>query len=117
MQAASDIFLGYQPVEGPDGVTRDFYVRQLRDWKGSYEIEKSIPPGLTKYVGVCARPWPGRTPDPVTASPSPAIWERGPRSTGALLTSPKRTPIRISGTTRRSRQAAATGRITVESGL
>ena len=55
MQAASDIFLGYQPAEGPDGVTRDFYVRQLRDWKGSFEIEGSIPPGLTKYVGVCAR--------------------------------------------------------------
>ena len=55
MQAASDIFLGYEPAEGPDGVTRDYYVRQLRDWKGSFEIEGSIPPGLTKYVGVCAR--------------------------------------------------------------
>ena len=55
MQAASDIFLGYQPVEGPDGVTRDFYLRQLRDWKGSFDIEGAIPPGLTKYVGVCAK--------------------------------------------------------------
>ena len=41
-------------MEGLDGVNRDFYVRQLRDWKGSYEVEESIPPGLTKYVGVCA---------------------------------------------------------------
>ncbi|HET6985968.1 MAG TPA: DUF2252 domain-containing protein, partial [Kribbella sp.] len=30
MQAASDIFLGWQRVEGIDGQTRDFYVRQLR---------------------------------------------------------------------------------------
>jgi hypothetical protein len=55
MQAASDIFLGWQQVEGPDGVNRDFYIRQLRDWKGSFEVEDSIPPGLTKYVGVCAQ--------------------------------------------------------------
>ena len=54
MQAASDIFLGHQPFEGPDGVTRDFYLRQLRDWKGSFEIEGAIPPGLAKYAGVCA---------------------------------------------------------------
>ena len=55
MQAASDIFLGYQQVAGPDGVTRDFYLRQLRDWKGSFEVEGAIPQGLTKYVGVCAQ--------------------------------------------------------------
>jgi uncharacterized protein (DUF2252 family) len=55
MQAASDIFLGHQSFEGPDGVTRDFYIRQLRDWKGSFEIEGSIPRGLTKYVGICAQ--------------------------------------------------------------
>ena len=55
MQAASDIFLGYQQVESPDGVTRDFYLRQLRDWKGSFEIQGAIPQGLTKYVGVCAQ--------------------------------------------------------------
>lgn len=34
MQAAGDIFLGWDRVEGIDGQTRDFYVRQLRDWKG-----------------------------------------------------------------------------------
>ena len=55
MQAASDIFLGYEQVLSPDGVTRDYYIRQLRDWKGSFEIEGSIPPGLTKYAGVCAQ--------------------------------------------------------------
>jgi hypothetical protein len=55
MQSASDIFLGYQQATGPDGVTRDYYVRQLRDWKGSFDAEGAIPPGLTKYVGVCAQ--------------------------------------------------------------
>jgi uncharacterized protein (DUF2252 family) len=55
MQAASDIFLGWQRVVGLDGVSRDFYVRQLRDWKGSVEIEGSIPKGLALYAGVCAR--------------------------------------------------------------
>ncbi len=54
MQASSDIFLGHQPSTGPDGVTRDFYVRQLRDWKGGVDVEGTVPPGLAKYVGVCA---------------------------------------------------------------
>src|SRR5664279_256195 len=55
MQAASDIFLGWQQAEGVDGVTRDYYLRQLRDWKGSFEIEGMIPPGLVTYGGVCAQ--------------------------------------------------------------
>ncbi len=55
MQAASDIFLGWQRVEGLDGVNRDFYLRQLRDWKGSFEIEGALPAGLAVYSGVCAQ--------------------------------------------------------------
>ena len=55
MQAASDIFLGFETVEGPDGITRDYYLRQLRDWKGSFEVEGAIPQGLTKYASVCAQ--------------------------------------------------------------
>jgi hypothetical protein len=55
MQASSDIFLGYEQVELPDGTTRDFYLRQLRDWKGSFEIEGAIPQGLTRYVSLCAQ--------------------------------------------------------------
>jgi Uncharacterized protein conserved in bacteria (DUF2252) len=35
MQAATDIFLGWQRIKGLDGVTRDYYVRQFHDWKGS----------------------------------------------------------------------------------
>jgi len=32
-QAQSDIFLGWTRITGPDGIDRDFYVRQLKDWK------------------------------------------------------------------------------------
>jgi len=54
MQQASDIFLGWQRTTGIDGVERDFYVRQLRDWKGSLTIEDLRPEGLGLYGEVCA---------------------------------------------------------------
>jgi uncharacterized protein (DUF2252 family) len=54
MQQASDIFLGWQRTAGIDGVERDFYVRQLRDWKGSLEIGELRPEGLTIYGELCA---------------------------------------------------------------
>jgi uncharacterized protein (DUF2252 family) len=54
MQAASDIFLGWLTVEnGVDGKPRDFYVRQLWDWKRSIEIEKLTPTGLQLYGELC----------------------------------------------------------------
>jgi uncharacterized protein (DUF2252 family) len=54
MQAFSDIFLGWTHVVGRDGVDRDFYVRQLRDWKFSFPIEQMAPKGLTVYARLCA---------------------------------------------------------------
>jgi uncharacterized protein (DUF2252 family) len=54
MQAAGDIFLGWLRVTNPlDGIERDFYVRQLRDWKGSAEIEAMIPEGMAIYARLC----------------------------------------------------------------
>jgi uncharacterized protein (DUF2252 family) len=54
MQAASDIFLGWQRIEaGLDGKPRDFYVRQLRDWKFSIEIAGLRPEGLQLYAALC----------------------------------------------------------------
>jgi uncharacterized protein (DUF2252 family) len=54
MQATSDIFLGWIHVkEGIDGVARDFYGRQLKDWKGSAEIELMVPSGMSAYGRVC----------------------------------------------------------------
>jgi uncharacterized protein (DUF2252 family) len=53
MQAQSDIFLGWTRVTGPDGVDRDYYIRQLRDWKFSVPIEQMIPAGMTVYARLC----------------------------------------------------------------
>jgi uncharacterized protein (DUF2252 family) len=53
LQAASDIFLGWQRTNGLDGVDRDYYLRQLRDWKGSVEVEGSMPAGMTIYARMC----------------------------------------------------------------
>jgi uncharacterized protein (DUF2252 family) len=54
MQASSDIFLGWLHVEeGIDGQNRDFYGRQLKDWKGSAEIEQMKPSGLSAYGRLC----------------------------------------------------------------
>jgi uncharacterized protein (DUF2252 family) len=53
MQAASDIFLGWCSVEGLDGRQRDFYVRQLWDWKRSAEVERLTPRGLELYARMC----------------------------------------------------------------
>jgi uncharacterized protein (DUF2252 family) len=49
MQAASDIFLGWCQVGG-----HDFYVRQLRDMKGSVDVDSLSPQGLREYASLCA---------------------------------------------------------------
>jgi uncharacterized protein (DUF2252 family) len=54
MQASSDIFLGWVRVEeGEGGLPRDFYGRQLKDWKGSAEIERMVPEGMAQYGKLC----------------------------------------------------------------
>jgi uncharacterized protein (DUF2252 family) len=53
MQAASDVLLGWCPAVGFDGRQRDFYVRQLWDWKRSVEIERLTPHGLVLYARMC----------------------------------------------------------------
>ncbi|HEY2372708.1 MAG TPA: DUF2252 domain-containing protein [Gaiellaceae bacterium] len=53
MQAATDIFLGWQRVKGLDGVPRDYYVRQLHDWKGGLDVENLLPGGAAFYARVC----------------------------------------------------------------
>ena len=55
MQASSDIFLGWLEVaQSIEGSTRDYYVRQLRDWKGSAVVEAMNPRALGVYGGLCA---------------------------------------------------------------
>jgi uncharacterized protein (DUF2252 family) len=52
VQAQSDVFLGWTEgqIEG-----RHFYLRQLRDWKGSVEIDGSTPNQLRFYADLCGR--------------------------------------------------------------
>jgi uncharacterized protein (DUF2252 family) len=51
-QAQSDPFLGW--TQGPVGHVH-YYVRQLRDWKGSVEIEGGTPNQLRFYADLCGR--------------------------------------------------------------
>src|SRR5262249_46989125 len=54
MQSASDIFLGWVHAEETlDGVPRDFYFRQLWDWKASVDLDTIVPRGLEIYGEVC----------------------------------------------------------------
>ncbi|MGH2906024.1 MAG: DUF2252 domain-containing protein [Solirubrobacterales bacterium] len=55
MQAAPDILLGWQNAAGIDGVEREFYVRQLKDWKGSAKIETFDARTLGLYGALCGR--------------------------------------------------------------
>jgi uncharacterized protein (DUF2252 family) len=54
MQATSDIFLGWlHSKETLDGAERDFFVRQLWDWKTSVDLDTILPEGLELYGEVC----------------------------------------------------------------
>ncbi|MEY9968731.1 uncharacterized protein (DUF2252 family) [Streptacidiphilus sp. MAP12-16] len=53
MQAASDIFLGWKRTEGIDGKERDFYVRQLRDWKGIPQPSLMVPRDMDLFARLC----------------------------------------------------------------
>jgi len=53
VQSACDIFLGWDRVTGEDGVARDFYFRQMWDWKLSPDIDTMLPEGIDIYVQMC----------------------------------------------------------------
>jgi uncharacterized protein (DUF2252 family) len=53
MQSSSDIFLGWGRAPGIDGGSRDYYFRQLRDWKGSFVIENMSPSSMAAYADIC----------------------------------------------------------------
>ncbi|MET9624352.1 DUF2252 domain-containing protein [Streptomyces sp. NPDC006464] len=53
MQATSDIFLGWERAQGIDGRRRDFYVRQLRDWKGIVVAENLSPKRMKLFGTLC----------------------------------------------------------------
>ena len=53
MQAASDVFLGWQRTTGAPA--RDYYVRQLRDWKFSLPVEEMDPTTMRAYAQLCGQ--------------------------------------------------------------
>ncbi len=52
-QAASDIMLGWIRVLAPDGVERDFYIRQLWDGKASAQVDVMEPDVMVEYAKLC----------------------------------------------------------------
>ena len=100
MQAASDIYLGW--TKGVEA-NRFLYWRQLRDMKGSVDVESLTPFGSRRSTRVNADGRSrGRMRDRGTRSRSPPISARATRSTGRSPTSPSDTRIRTSRTIRRS---------------
>jgi uncharacterized protein (DUF2252 family) len=53
MQAASDIFLGWQRTTVSGFGRTDYYLRQLRDWKYSAPIERMGPGEMADYGELC----------------------------------------------------------------
>ena len=80
IQTASDILLGWFRSPGIDGVTRDFYIRQLWDGKASALVETMSQRGLTG-VRRDLRPDPGASPRPLRG---PRRHRRLPRPKGRL---------------------------------
>ena len=101
MQAASDIFLGWCPAIGLDGRERDFYVRQLWDWKRSAEVERHDP-ARARALRAALRLDPGPRPRPLRRprSRSPPTSAAATPSTRRSPSSPSATPTRTSATTR-----------------
>jgi uncharacterized protein (DUF2252 family) len=110
MQAASDILLGWERIVTIDGQTKDFYVRQLWDAKGSAEVELMEPAALETYGTICA--WTlarahARSGDAIAIS---SYLGRGEASTQRWPRSPRHMPTRTSGTTKRcSRRSRPAG--------
>jgi uncharacterized protein (DUF2252 family) len=53
LQASSDTFLGWTRIPMLDGEERDFYVRQLWDWKVSADLSRQIPATMAIYGQLC----------------------------------------------------------------
>jgi len=118
MQASSDIFLGWLHVDsGIDGQARDFYVRQLKDWKGSAEIERMVPKGLAMYGKLCG--WTlarahARSGDRIAIA---AYLGSGARFDRAILDFANAYAAQNERDYRRLTEAVSSGRINAETGL
>jgi uncharacterized protein (DUF2252 family) len=117
MQQASDIFLGWQRATGIDGVQRDFYFRQLRDWKGSMDLAELRPEGLGIYGQLsawCLARAHARSGDRIAIA---AYLGSSPAFENALADFGETYADVTEEDHRRLAEAAATGRIQAESDL
>lgn len=117
MQAAGDIFLGWETAEGIDGRTRDFYVRQLRDWKGSAPVGTMDATDLRLYGALCG--WTlarahARTGDRIAMA---AYLDDGKAFDVSLVEFAEKYADRNEQDYRLVAQAAKSGRVPVQSGL
>ena len=117
MQAASDIFLGWQRVPGYDGQSRDFYIRQLRDWKGSADVDTMTATAMAVYARCAGPPSPVPTPGPAIGSLSPPTWATVTSSTKPSPTSRPPTPTRTNATTKPSSTPSSPAASTAQTGL
>ena len=100
MQASSDIFLGWLHIDsGLDGKARDFYGRQLKDWKGSAEIEQMVPKPWPPTARCAAGRSPARTHAAVTGSRSPPTSATATASTARSSSSQTHTQNKTTATT------------------
>jgi len=116
MQADSDIFLGWLRVD-EDYHSQDYYCRQLKDWKGSAEIEQLDPEALVVYGQMCG--WTlarahARSGDRIAIA---AYLGAGDRFDRAILEFSESYAEQNERDFRALADAAESGRITVETGL
>jgi len=81
MQGASDIFLGWT-VHRAGWITRDFYLRQLWDGKGSAVVDQMEPGGMGVYAELCGWTLARAHAGPATPSPWLRTWAKVIASTG-----------------------------------
>jgi hypothetical protein len=118
MQADSDIFLGWMHDKaGLDGEPHDFYLRQLKDWKGSAEIEQMNPKGMAVYGTLCG--WTlarahARTGDAIAIG---SYLGGGPSFDRAILEFSKAYATQNQSDYDALRRAVKSGRITAETGV
>ena len=101
MQAASDIFLGWQRRPTGSTARRDFYVRQLRDWKGSVDVEEMAPTAMAavrRAVRLDAGPGPRPLRRPRSRSPPTSaasdVFDRALAEFAERLRRPERARLR-----------------------
>ena len=110
MQSASDIMLGWIRTNGIDGVSRDFYIRQLWDGKGSAIVEAMKPAAMSAYAGLCGWTLARAHARSGDAAAIASYLGTSDHSTTPWRRLPKPTPTRTSGTTRPSNRPSTPGR-------